>query len=371
MSEPPLGCIIVRSYDLTRDSRVRKLREAISGLYSDISCIEWDRDGSVRTTEKNEIVFRVKAPFGKQYLFFLPMWWLFLLKTSFAKKWDVAYVINWDSVIPMLIAAKIMNRSIVYDVQDTYEDALVLPELVRKILIGLDRALMKRCTAIALVDDLQKDEFGGIPNNTVAVIYDSPPDRFKGEVKSWSDDGRLIISFVGALYYERKLNIDKMIDAVLATDGVKLRIAGYGNMSSEILKLSGQYSDKIEYVGKVEFEKGLQMLRGSDATFVLRDPDLPIYRYISGSTMVNAMMCGLPLIVNDGTATAIKIKEKGCGIIVNASDMESIRKAIEELKDLKARERLGSNSRRAYEDSFGWPIMRNRLIDLHRSLLKR
>lgn len=333
--------------------------------------MDWDRDGSTQTVEKNEIMFRLKAPFGKQYLFYLPLWWAFLLKTSFARKWDVAYVINWDSVIPMLVAAKVLNKPIVYDVQDTYEDALVLPERVRHVLIGLDKALMKRCTAVALVDDLQNEEFDGIPNNNVTVVYDSPPDRFQGEIKSWSADGKLVISFVGALHKERRLNIDKMIDAVLGTEGVKLRIAGYGNMAQELMTISGQHPDKVEYVGKVEFEKGLQMLRGSDATFVLRDPDLLIYRYISGSTMVNAMMCGLPLIVNKGTATAIKVKEKECGMIVDAKDPESIRDALEQLKSLKARERLGSNSRKAYEEAYGWSIMKERLNDLHRSLIGR
>jgi glycosyltransferase involved in cell wall biosynthesis len=96
---------------------------------------------------------------------------------------------------------------------------------------------------------------------------------------------------------------------------------------------------------------------------------VPFYRYICGSTLFNAMVCGKPILVNLGTSTTNKVNRENCGLAVNSGDVEEIKQAIIRLRDNPplCRE-LGANARRAYEQRYGWEIMETRLIGLYNEL---
>ena len=81
------------------------------------------------------------------------------------------------------------------------------------------------------------------------------------------------------------------------------------------------------------------------------------------------MMCGKPIIVNEGVATADKVCEENCGLVVPYGDYEALKEAVLTLKNNpELRKELGENGRRAYETKYNWKIMEKRLLDLYASL---
>jgi glycosyltransferase involved in cell wall biosynthesis len=82
------------------------------------------------------------------------------------------------------------------------------------------------------------------------------------------------------------------------------------------------------------------------------------------------MMCGKPIIVNDGAPMSKIVRAEGCGIVVPYGDVDAIKEAVLRLKnDPALRQELARNGRRAYETSYSWEIMESRLVDAYKELV--
>ena len=83
------------------------------------------------------------------------------------------------------------------------------------------------------------------------------------------------------------------------------------------------------------------------------------------------MMCAKPIIVNDSTSVADKVREENCGLVVPYGDYEALKEAVLTLKNNpELCKELGENGRRAYDTKYNWKIMEKRLLDLYASLEK-
>jgi glycosyltransferase involved in cell wall biosynthesis len=207
-------------------------------------------------------------------------------------------------------------------------------------------------------------------------LYDSPSINSLNSIPKTrinkTSDGYFRLFHAGALASDRKLNLDKVIEAIQDIDGVKLIVAGYGDVAEVIKELSKKMPSKIEFLGKISYGDVIENGIKSDLFFVLRDPVVPANRYTCGSTLFNAMICGKPILANIGSSTATKVSQEDCGIVVDANDIEEIKMAIIRLKnnpDLRLK--LGLNAKNAYLETYNWGIMENRLVGLYQQTLEK
>jgi len=163
--------IVKNFYPLERDPRLIKLLKMLQSEGYRITYLGWDRKCSslfsYRQMEHNyyrDVIMLARAPFGFRSLPFLPFWWLFTSICLLRLKWDVVHALNCPSIIPAIIAAKLKNKPVIYDVEDTYIDQLV-PSLnfLRSIGISIEKLCMKLVDAVILVDNMQVEEFSAIP----------------------------------------------------------------------------------------------------------------------------------------------------------------------------------------------------------------
>ncbi len=364
----------MRSNPLDRDIRLPKEITAINRAGYGTRHIYWDREGHAEKPMELEnhraVPFRLKAPWGKWILFYLPLWWGFVFFRLLAMRFDIVHVINFDSVIPCVIAAKLKRKPVVYELLDVYEE--LLPAGLRAVGLAVDKLIMRLATAIVVVDDEQVAGIGGIPHRRIVTVYDSPPDYLINQDSSptGSEKNRqFTLFYAGQLHRDRLLNMDKVIEVVKEIDGVKLVVAGYGEMVGEIGELAARLPDRFEFIGKIPYAEVIRRGLAADLFFVLRDPVLPFYRYICGSTLFNAMICGKPILVNQGTSTTKKVAQENCGIAVNSGDISEIKQAIIKLRDNPSLcHELGTNARQAYEQRYSWEIMGQRLVELYNEL---
>jgi glycosyltransferase involved in cell wall biosynthesis len=360
-----------------KDIRVSKESLALKKAGYGVDLLYWDREGrggrsSGSRTYDNTYRLRLKAPEGVWLALFLPVWWGYIFGRLLFRPWDVVHALNFHSILPSLLAARLKRKRVIYEIIDFYEWRA--PGFIRGLFLRFDKLMMRLADAVIVADEAQIEGIGGIANPNVTAIYDSPPDTLN------NDDSRFIghlytrpftLFYAGALYRNRQLHLDRVFEAIKGLDDVKLVVAGYGDLVPEILEWSERFPDKVEYIGRLKYADVIRRGLRTHLFFVLRDDEVPTNRFTCGSTIFNAMICGKPVLVNLGTSTTQKVTEENCGIAVNPRDAEEIKRAIVKLRDFPplCRE-LGANARRAYEQRYGWAIMSKRLIDLYDNLTR-
>lgn len=371
--------VLIKSNLLDLSSRFPKEIKALTKEGYLVSFLGWDRDNNssislLRETEKlqEEIKLRLRAPYGIKVLPFLPIWWGFVFLQLMIKDWDIAHAVNLDSAIPAVIVGKLKRKLVIYDMPDVYEDQVRLPKLLRTFCIKLDKLCMRLASGVILSDEMQIEEVGGIPNSKVIVVYDSPPDIWDKVEKTHRTGKGFTLFFAGGLSSARALNLDNVFTAIKDIEGVRLMITGHGDLIGRIKEWARQMPEKIQFLGWIDSREEVlkSIINEADLLFVLRDPNIPLNKYISGAKSLDARMCGKPLLVNQGTSASIKVSQENCGLVIeDAANSEEIKQAIVKLRDNPelCRE-LGANARKAYEQKYNWQIMEQRLIALYRGL---
>lgn len=370
--------ILIGTTTLAQSYRASKeVRTLIHKGYM-VTFLGWDR-GLVPAVEQwetedypREIRLKLKGPSGIKVLFLYPIWWCFVLFLLLVTKWDIVHAINFDSIPPAVIAGKLKRKPIIYEILDGYEDALLLPKLIRDACVKVDKLFMWLANGIILVDEMQVEEVGGIPNSKVVAVYDSPSDTSGNMRITHRGNDTFTLFYGGGLFAWKALNLDKIFAAIKDIEGVKIIIAGYGDLVEEIKEWSCKMPDKIQFIGEISHTEVLQRSVEADLLFVLRSPIPLTNKYICGTKLLEAMMYGKPILVNKGTSTASKVYEENCGLVVDSSNIQEIKEAIIKLRDNpELRKKLGTNGRRAYEQRYSWEIMEQRLIALYRELTGR
>jgi glycosyltransferase involved in cell wall biosynthesis len=368
--------IVIKANLTDRDPWLAKIMDTLQrGGYA-VTLLGWDRDVKPSgTLEKGtapgyeEIALRMKAPWGTRVVLYYPIWWCFVFYQLLKTPWDIAQAINMDCIGPSWLAARLKRRPVVYQIFDFYVDIVALPGWLRRLVIATDKAFMRLANAVIITNEYQEKEINGIPNKTIVTIYNPPPDVFISE-KPRGDVFTLF--YAGVLYRLRMLNLDKVFKAIEGIDGVRLIIAGYGDMDEEIKEWVRQADGKAEFLGKISYEEVLQRTLASDLLFGLYSAKVRSQKYAaSANKLSEAMMAHKPIIVTRDTAISDMVERENCGLAVDPENVAEIRQAIVRLKDdPDLYHRLGENGRRAYEQKYNRDIMEKRQLDLLDKLLK-
>ena len=369
---------LIKSNKPDNDPRLIKEIESIKKFGYKINMLCWNRsngklDNHFEINDNYNVKeFNFRAPIGPAaVIFFWPAWWLYVLFWHLKMNYDIIHVFNYDSILPALIAGKLKKKPIIYEIMDTTYASLMIPNTLRHIFMYFDKIFLYFSDAIILVDENQIELFCGIPNSNMAIIYDSALDVFDkySSTNKKISGSDFVILYVGVLLRRRHLNLDKLCYVVQSLKGVRLLIAGYGDLVEDIKEWTRQSKGKIEFIGRVDYSEALKMSLKADVLVVLRDSNIMTNKYICGSKIWEAMMCGKPILVNRGTSTADKVRKENCGLMVDANDIEEIKDAIIKLRDNpELCEELGTNGRKAYEERYSWEIMERRLITVYQEL---
>lgn len=366
--------VIIHSNALALNVRGFKEIEANNDEY-DFIFLGWNRnkdpdDHFKNPTNSKISLLNIKAPYGKTYLIVMLFWWVYIFFWLLFEGYDMVHVMNIDCALPALLASKIRGKKSIYEILDTYEDSYNLPPKLRTIIISFDKWLMKHFNGIILVDEEQIQEFEGIPNDNIVVIYDSPPETLT-KVQTQRNDCFTIFN-AGYYHKERRLNLNSLLDVMSELDNIKLVIAGFGDedIINEIKRYEIEMPDKISFIGQISYDEVIKFTYNADMLFQLRDSALKINKYICGSTLFNAMASGTTIMVNKGTSTANKVLKENCGLVVDVNKPDEIIDAILKLKnDDVFRKELGLNARKAYENKYSWKVMEKRLKYLYKELI--
>ena len=371
-----MNIIYVRSHPVNPEPRLEKEAKTMRNAGHNIWILGWRRYGNAPLSEGDDTYsisrFGLKAPIGKKVVLYWPIWWIYEAMWLFSREFDVVHVADFDTYLPALFVSKLKGKKIIYDIYDFYPDTVSLPRFLYCLFKRIDLFFMKFADKIIIVDDCRRCQINLERSSNVLSIYNTPMELdtipLEEHLKSRSNESTFRIFFGGVIHPDR--DVTSMVKLAIEETSIILTIAGSGNpeIINHVQKASTATSN-INFLGVIPYADVLSQSYSTDILFALYDPAIPNNRLASPNKLFEAMMCGKPIIVNEGVATADKVREENCGLVVPYGDYEALKEAVLTLKNNpELRKELGENGRRAYETKYNWKIMEKRLLDLYASL---
>jgi len=357
----------------TSDPSVEKLCKTLSKNGHKVKLLAWDR-GNVKNFKECNLYtlhsFRFKAPYGKlTVLFYLPIWWIYVTIFLMKEDVDVIHACDFDTLLPAVFSKLIKKAKFCYTIYDFYADNVptIIPRFIRRGIAYMEKALIRYTDILFLVDESRYEQIRGSKVRKLVYIYNSPSDYFDSKRKSMAMQKEIVLFYAG--YLAKSRGLEYMIKAIMNMDDVKLLLAGTGPDKESILKLASVKPGIVNYLGWLSYEEVIKWSLSSHILFAFYDTQIPNNKYASPNKLFEAMMCGKPIIVNDGTAMSRIVRRENCGLVVPYGNIGSIRKAIVKLRDdPKLYRTLGKNGRKAYEKCYSWEMMENRLMTAYEKL---
>ena len=363
---------VIVTYSSTAHQGTQKLARTLARNNHDVKLLTWDRgdifdkieklDGYTAHRFQLNAHRQLKPPDGSLLvLLYMPIWWLYELYFFWKEKPDVIHACNLDT-LPPAIVMKLFRVKLCYTIYDLYGGSFLdsIPSFVRNTVTWLERTLTRFVDVLFLVSEtFFKDE--EIKPKKLVYIYNSPEDCFAIVPKH---EG-FTIFYAGSI--EKQRGLEDMINVVSNMPQVQLRIAGK-IVDKSIIEYGNQFAN-FKYLGYISHNIVLRESLKADIMFVFYNPIYPNFRCSTPNKLFDSMMCGKPIIVNEGIAASDIVKRENCGIVVSYSDVDAIREAVTSLvNDSALREHLGDNGRRTYETKYSWKIMEDRLFCAYKEL---
>ena len=151
-------------------------------------------------------------------------------------------------------------------------------------------------------------------------------------------------------------------------DGIKFRVAGYGALENDLKQLSGQYPQKIEFIGKIPMEQVIPETQKGDVILCMFDPSNKNNKIGPPNKIFEAMVTGRPVIATKDTYGGSLVVDNGMGLAIDFNE-QSLKEALLELKDNpEIVQGMGKNALKAASGEFNWTVQKNRLLGVYESL---
>jgi glycosyltransferase involved in cell wall biosynthesis len=329
--------LIIRSNHCNPDPRVQKIRDFLESSHYSVWTLGWNRTGDaqelteVGTKVKKLELVGIRAPYGNglKNLFAQFRYQFALMHRLFRdyRDIDVIHACNLDTGLVAFIFCKLTKKKFVYDCFDFYSDSFPVPSFLKPIVKSLELRLISAAEVVFIASENRAEQIEGARPKVLGVLPNVPPVIHK--VLDSAINPRLTLGYVGSLTSQRFLL--EVIEIVKSSENLALRIAGFGEYEVDIERES-QNCNRIEFYGRVDYSKGLEIAASCDVLFAMYDPRVPNHKYSAPNKYYEAAMLGKPLIVCEGTSTDKLLIAHGTGYVANYS-IEDFSKVLTNILD--------------------------------------
>jgi len=195
------------------------------------------------------------------------------------------------------------------------------------------------------------------------------PDSFRNRYPECR--GKFLYLFLGRLDFKKGLDILSRAFGEIARQhrDVHLVIAGPDEMgcTKQMRIWLGEEGilDRVTYTG---------MLYGKDKLAAFRDADvfvLSSYTENFGVALVEAMACGMPIVITDRVNIWREIADAEAGLVTKCNADDVYRGMSQLLKDPDLRMKLGRNARELVADRYTWIKNIDLMIDVYDRIIKQ
>ena len=291
------------------------------------------------------------------WMLFMTGWYLFCFIKNHV---DVIHPQSRDDFISATFAAKLLNKKVIWtdhaDLKYIYANYKVWYKNPIGKLVFIASKLADQVTIESFSEQsLIKEALGGPLPANYSVIYIGVVDNYRPAKRKENE-----LTLVSTSRLVTAKGIGELIEAMklIASTDVTLKICG-GGPEADHFKSLAQGMNNIEFLGHID--NVLQVLRSAD---VLVHPS---YHEGFGLSLVEAEMCGLPIIASDVGSIPEIVKDSVSGILVPPKSARDLADAIDALaNNPKLRARMGMAGRQIFLDNFQFDrIVRDKIIPLY------
>jgi glycosyltransferase involved in cell wall biosynthesis len=285
-------------------------------------------------------------------------------------------------LIPALILARLMGRTVVYDAHEDLPLQLLskpwitsrMRPFLARLSVGLQHVAGIFANLIVAATPPIADKW---PAGKTLVVHNYP------SVEAWSP----ILGKWGGMPYRERPSRAVYVGGLTPTRGVLemaratalvpqrlgCRLALAGNfespgLESEVRRLSG---DRLEFLGWQDHRAIAELLIQARVGLVLLHPT-PAYVEGVPTKMFEYMIAGLPVVASDFHPWRETIHSIACGLVVDPLDPNEIASALTWLLDHpNEAEAMGQRGREAVIQRFNWEIDSRRLSHAYEELVHR
>lgn len=368
--------LMILSNPLKVDPRVHNEAKALVDAGNEVTVIVWDRHGDYESESVVDGISVVRIhnkgimEILPNDLFRNPLWWkkaykkgLELYKNGFT--FDVVHCHDLDTLQAGVWLKKKLSCKVVYDAHENfaYMIAGYVPNFVVRWTLRWEKRLVRHVDHIITVSEPLRDYLQSICDRSITIVMNCKDSIYDNYVPPQKDIFTLI--YVGIMLEKRFF--PDIIHLVGSLEGVRLIVAGKKEGIFEEVKRSAERYDNVEFVGTISSNEILPRTHAADATFLLTCP--PHKKMYHQETLFNkqfeALVCGRPIIVTQGTYAGKMTEELNCGLTVEYNK-ESVKKAIITLRDNpELCEELGRNAFKAAKERYNWDVEKKKLLSVY------
>jgi glycosyltransferase involved in cell wall biosynthesis len=367
--------VFVRSIPEIGEPRLEKEVRSLTTHGYQVTILAWDREGlfgrSDNSAERVVSRLRLRAPYGKSVIAaYYPFFWLWVLSKLLKKKPRVVHACDLDTVFPVLLY-KFVKRDVrvVFDLFDSHAASILGKNMVAgRIILFLERFAVALSDALIVCSKERLSLYDGVSLKRYEIIGNFadlgsvPFDRLRSR---YLDQDRKTFRLVYSGIIRPNRGIVETAQAIRDLDDVEFVVAG--RIADRRVFDAIMQFPQVKYHGQLEFDKSLSLEGSADV--------LPVF-YESGghhrfsgvapNKLYEAMMLGIPIITN----LAHVLQDARCGIFAKYADVAAIRRAVLYLKEHPdMRRKMGEYGRHAFEKTYNWQFMENRLLALYGCLM--
>jgi len=368
--------LFCRSNPISPDPRVEKEVRVLVKDGHQVTVLGWDRSGELPEQEScvgfKVFRLRIKAVYanGMGNLPQLLKWEFGLLRWLIVqrKEYDAIHACDFDTILPSLFAKWLFKKKVVYDIFDFYADHLRrTPKMIINIIRSVDLWAIGQADAVIIVDDARVKQIEGSSPKKLIVVYNSPEDVLaeSNGATFFSPKSKLKLTYVGLLQVERGLF--EMLTVLKKHPEWELNLAGFGGDENQLVDMARDMPN-VYWHGRISYNRALQLSQAADVLFATYDPLILNHAYSSPNKIFEAMMLGKPLVVAQNTNIDGIVENYKNGIVIKYGNVQDLENALSVLENTSQRDGMGKNSRRAYDEKYGWKEMEKKLALLYKNL---
>ena len=370
--------VLVTSSSVIYEPRIDKVVRSLSKKYS-ISVLGWNRD-DIKNLEVEEYyvnldLFNIRTSFWKPTLWrmllrlvgFISLFWIWAFIKLVQYRPSIVHACDLDALIPCYLYKVLFRKKILFEVIDRYA-MLYIPKrfkLLYSAVNSVEEHLAEHSDALIVAGGQKVYEtFQKRPKNSHVIMNCSVDSTIKSKLGQMKNE-KFTLIYSGLIRHHRSLGT--VAAAIENMSGIELVLVGaiYDNdLHKELL-----HTANTKYVGKLKPQDTLDLEASSDVMIALYDLGDAQNIYVVPNKVLEAMMCGIPVITNIAQDL---VRELDCGIIVDYDNLDQIKQAIVLLRDNEnLRIKLGKNGRKAFEEKYNWDLMEKKLYQIYDNLQQK
>jgi len=332
-----------------------------------VKIICWDRGEGLAEKETvdgilvQRISFRAKPTGVISKAFYLAIVWLRMLLCLAKEDADIIWCHDFDTLPVGIVFKTFKRKKVLFDSHEIYSKMLYgdIANPLKRFIEFLEKALVKKADHVIVTCRPMAEFYAslGVRNITVVGNFKDPflfrisQELLEKERGILGVKSELVICYIANLGRERI--IEPLIDVVKEDSGIFLILGGDG-YQRPLAERAARECPRVKYLGYVHNDLVPLYTALADVIYYGYDKKSGMAEYCNPNKLFEALAAGKAFIGGDFGEMGKIVKEENCGLALGEFSKESIKKAIETMKDKDRLLGFKENALRVGLEKYNW-----------------